>query len=84
MRDYAEKILEIKTRKKEKLDLKWIPGTSDKVERLFSKSNYIFNDYRKKTEPANLESQIFLSANSMFWDIKVVNSIVNDSADFFQ
>ena len=83
-KDYAEKILEIKTRKKEKLDLKWIPGTSDKVERLFSKSNYIFNDYRKKTEPANLESQIFLSANSMFWDIKVVNSIVNDSADFFQ
>ena len=63
-------------KKKSEMNLSWILPTSIVAERLFSRAKFVFSDYRKKTLPINLESQIFLFVNKSFWDIKTVKEIV--------
>ena len=55
----------------------WIACTSNIVERLFSRARYVFTDYRKRTTPVNLESQLFLFSNKSFWNVTSFSKIVN-------
>ena len=80
--DFAESVLAAKQPKLQKImELKWVPSTSDHVERLFSQVKYVYNDHRKKLEPTNLENQMFLKANSNFWNLKLVNVLVTKHGD---
>ena len=49
-----------KTRNCEYSDVKWIPPTSNHVERFFSYYKHVYSDERKKLLPVNLEMQVFL------------------------
>ena len=42
----------------------------------FSRVNFVFNDYRKRFEPTNLEVQIYLYVYRRFWDINLINTII--------
>ena len=77
---HAEKILsEAAKKRKLSFHLDWISGTTNVVERLFSWVNSTYDDKRKKLLPINLESQIFLAVNKDFWDVFVINEIINSS-----
>ena len=79
IKNYCIKIIdEIIASKKAKkmIHFEWIPATSNVCERLFSRAKMIFDDYRKKLEPVNLEAQLFLFVNKQLWDIKVVSDLV--------
>ena len=58
-------------------DLSWIPSTSNRAERLFSRSKYYLNDYRKRLLPVHLESELFLCTNRDFWDVFDVEQLIN-------
>ena len=72
----AEKIL-AEAKKQKVLCPSWIACTSNIVERLFSRARYVFTDYRKRTTPVNLESQLFLFSNKSFWNVTSFSKIVN-------
>ena len=72
--DYETSTLNAKKRKHSRA-VDWVPGTSNKAERLFSKAGYILTYHRKKIMPMNLEGQIFLHANKTFWNLATVNEI---------
>jgi hypothetical protein len=73
---FAERALKSKKQRtdtnKEYMDLKYIPPTSNIVERLFSKSKLILSDVRKSMLPANLEMLLFLKVNRNLWDLALV------------
>ena len=76
---FAQEILN-RCSKKAKIDtLKWVKPTSNVPERLFSVVRGVFTDYRKKTTPVNLESQVFLKSNKNFWNELTVSHIVDVS-----
>ena len=50
--DYADSILNAKKRKDSRA-VDWVPGTSNKAERLFSQAGYILTDQQNKTLPMN-------------------------------
>ena len=56
---FADAVL-AKRAKCETFDLKWIPPTSNKAERLQSSTSY-FHVIQKSLSPINLEAQIFLN-----------------------
>ena len=60
------------------MDLNFVLPTSNSCERLFSRAGYVLGDRRQSINPANLEQQLFLFANSQLWDIEDVNSVVNE------
>ena len=72
---YVDEIIASKKAKK-MIHFEWIPATSNVCERLFSRAKMIFDDYRKKLEPVNLESQLFLFVTKQLWDIKIVSDLV--------
>ena len=72
--DHAENILNSK--KKSVKNLKWIPGTSNAAERLFSRASFILGDDRKRLLPVHFERQLFLSYNKKFWDLSTFNDIL--------
>lgn len=47
-------------------DLKWIPPTSNDVERLISRAGIVFSRLRRGMNPATLESVLFLQQNRSF------------------
>ena len=57
------------------LNMQWIPGTSNIVERLFSRANLTLDDQRKRVLPMHFE-QVFLFTIKRLWNIKNVDSVV--------
>lgn len=51
-------------------DLKYIPPTSNHVERFFSSAKLVVTDLRKSMYPKTLEMLLFLKYNSYLWDEK--------------
>jgi len=58
------------------LSLKWIPPTSNVVERLFSRMRITLGHLRKSMSPMRLEGIMFLHSNSDLWDVSLVNDLV--------
>ena len=75
----AEQILDNKRRKVAESDFKWVPGTSNKAESLFSAAKLILGDLRRRTSPLHLEMLLFLKANREFWGVKDVEKLLNQS-----
>jgi len=61
------------------INARFILPTSNICERFFSVAGYALNDRRMSMDPTNFEQQMFLYANSEYWDIEDVNSIINDN-----
>jgi hypothetical protein len=49
------------------IDLRWIPATSDEVERLFSRAGLVFSERRQGMFPISLEKLMLLEWNSKLW-----------------
>lgn len=60
-------------------DLKWIPPTSNDVERLISRAGIVFSRLRRGMNPATLESVLFLQQNRTLWDASVVAEAIERS-----
>ncbi|OWZ06336.1 hypothetical protein PHMEG_00021418 [Phytophthora megakarya] len=60
-------------------DLKWIPPTSNDVERLFSRAGIVFSRLRRGMSPTTLESVLFLQQNRSLWDANVVADAIERS-----
>ena len=58
---------------------KWVPGTSNRIERFFSEAKYFLGDYRSAILPKNLESQLFLHINKNFWSPVIVQKMMNSA-----
>ena len=72
--DFASAIIRQKRRKINNTRYKnmfYALPTSNDVERLFSKSNFMIQDRRLRADVMNLEAQIFLHMNESFWDLKM-------------
>jgi hypothetical protein len=79
--NFAEEIIGRAKRSKlaaagEYIDLSFIPTTSCKVERLFSRAKLNLSDLRKSMLPSNLEMLMYLHMNKNLWDIQTVASIL--------
>ena len=59
------------------VNVEFVPSTSCKLERLFSMAGFMYDDKRKSLLPANLEEPMFLKFNENFWNLELVNDIVN-------
>ncbi|KAJ0390251.1 hypothetical protein P43SY_010766 [Pythium insidiosum] len=55
-----------------RVDLQWIPATSNDVERLFSRAGLVYSSLRRAMNPATLETIMFLSFNRTWWDASAV------------
>ncbi|ETN03990.1 hypothetical protein PPTG_15353 [Phytophthora nicotianae INRA-310] len=53
-------------------NLKWIPPTSNDVERLFSRAGIVFSRLRRSLNPMTLETILFLQFNRSLWDASAV------------
>jgi len=62
-------------------NVKWIPPTSNEVERFFSICGQVYTKYRKSLNPVNLEMQLFLKLHTEIWldDGKLVSKIYNEN-----
>ncbi|KAE9285139.1 hypothetical protein PR003_g26668 [Phytophthora rubi] len=70
---FAERLLRVKGRKQSKfIDLRWIPPTSNDVERLFSKAGLVLTDRRQSLHPTTLETLVMLEYNRSLWDAELV------------
>ena len=58
---------------------KWIPCTSNRIERFFSEAIFFLGDYRSAILPKNLESQLFLHINKNFWLPVIVQKMMNSA-----
>ena len=58
------------------IDTRFIVPTSNMVESFFSRAGYALNDRRRSLLPANLEAQMFLLANTGFWNVEDVRKVV--------
>jgi hypothetical protein len=56
--------------------LRWIPPTSNVVERLFSLARLSLGDLRKSMTPMHLEGLVYLKCNKDLWDLAFVDKIV--------
>ena len=61
-------------------DVKWIPPTSNHVERFFSYCKHVYSDDRKRLLPINLEMQVFLKEHFDLWvdDHKLLLTVWNE------
>jgi len=57
------------------MNLKWIPPTSNMVERLFSRMKIVFADRRKSMYPQTMETIMMLTCNRDAWNVNDVNKI---------
>ena len=44
---------------------------------IFSSAGYAYDELRQNILPAKLEQQLFLKFNKKFWDLTLVNDLVN-------
>lgn len=63
----------------EYISLSWIPGTTNMVERFFSRVKKCYGDYRKSLLPENLEAQLYLCVNRDLWDEVLLAEIINNN-----
>lgn len=59
------------------IDLKFIPPTSNCVERMFSVCKNILGDDRHAMTPEHFEMVVFLKMNHKHWTLKTVNDVIN-------
>ena len=76
---FAVQIWDNTRRKVAESDFKWVPGTSNKAERLFRAAKLILGDLRRRTSPLLFEMLLFLKANREFWGVKEVEKLLNQS-----
>eukprot|EP00644_Phytophthora_capsici_P009925 jgi/Phyca11/119688/e_gw1.39.370.1 len=57
--------------------VRFIPPTSNTVERLFSVAKHTLSHHRQRMLPIHLETVLFLKMNRRFWDANTVAAIVN-------
>ena len=57
------------------IDLKWIIGTSNMVERLFSLAKQFLTYDRASMTPEHLEMQLYLFVNKRYWSKWTVNKV---------
>ncbi|KAE9046065.1 hypothetical protein PR002_g1893 [Phytophthora rubi] len=71
---FAERVLRQSTTQPPSryIDLRWIPSTSNEVERLFSRAGLVFSVYRRAMHPTTLETLLFLVYNRDLWDPQLV------------
>lgn len=79
-KDFARTLLELNKKSNEcaaskYVNLKWVPPTSNIVERLFSSARQVLTDYRKSMTPYTFECIMFLKVNRKYWDIDLVNGV---------
>lgn len=60
------------------MDLKFVPPTSNIVERLFSQAKLYMTPLRKSMEPKHLEMLLFLRCNRNLWDEKLLLCAYNE------
>jgi len=53
--------------------LKFIPPTTNCIERVFSKAKYIMTPHREKMTPMNFEMLVFLKVNRSLWDLSLLD-----------
>lgn len=58
------------------IDMRFIPPTSNIVERLFSSARLTLTDYRKSMSPYTFECVMFLKVNRKLWDSSLVSNVV--------
>ena len=77
--NYADSVLAAKKTKLGKMygySVKWIPPTSNIVERLFSKAKLTLGSLRTSLSPMHLESILFLFVNKMYWNVYTVEKLI--------
>ncbi|KAE9134231.1 hypothetical protein PF005_g3064 [Phytophthora fragariae] len=57
--------------------VKFIPPTSNCVERFFSRAKHTLSHHRHRILPVNLEAVLFLKKNRRFWSTSTVVKVVN-------
>ena len=57
-------------------DLRQIPSTSNRAERVFSTAKLITTDQRNRISPTALEETLFLKVNRKFWDFTTVSQVI--------
>ena len=62
--------------KSEYTDLRQIPSTSNRAERVFSTAKLITTDQRNRNSPTALEETLFLKVNRKFWDLTTVSQVI--------
>ncbi|RLN76471.1 hypothetical protein BBJ28_00007344 [Nothophytophthora sp. Chile5] len=59
-------------------DMRWIPPTSNDVERLFSRAGIVYSRLRRRLNPMTLETVLFLQYNRSLWDGSAVAQAVEN------
>ena len=80
--DFASQVLAKRQKQAPKLkyiSCKFLLPTSNILARFFSSAGYAFDELGQNLTPYKLELQLFLKFNKRFWDLSVVNDIVNDT-----
>jgi hypothetical protein len=77
---YADQLLQANKKRKTStssnyVSLKWIPPTSNLVERLFSRMKLVFSERRQNMNPSTLEMVLMLLCNKELWSVKDINDI---------
>ena len=62
----------------EYIGTKWIPCGTCEVERLFSTCKNIYSAKRQNMSPETMEILLYLRVNRKYWDVSVVQQIVNN------
>ena len=76
---FAEQLLMPKRQRQTSANynVKWLPATANRVERLFSRAKLTVGDLKASMTPLNLEGLLFLHANKRFWDESVIQFLLN-------
>ena len=61
--------------------LLYIPGTSNRVERLFSTAKNILEPHRSSMLPRHVENLLFLKCNRNLWGISTISTIYHANPD---
>ncbi|KAG2765428.1 hypothetical protein PC116_g21837 [Phytophthora cactorum] len=59
--------------------MKWVPPTSNDVERLFSRAGIVYSRLRRSLNPMTLETILFLQYNRGMWDASAVAQAVENN-----
>ena len=78
--DYFASALLDEARAKNSLyqDVDWVPPTSNKDERFFSKAKFFLGEQRHALLPENFEGQLCLRMIKQFWGLSVVQEMLNE------
>ncbi|GMF50913.1 unnamed protein product [Phytophthora fragariaefolia] len=78
-RSFADMTLHKHTAPIRRVDLSWVPPTSNNVERRFSRAGIMFSRLRRSLNPMTLETMLFLQYNRSLWDTSAVADAVQKS-----